>query len=144
MEVTVLDSLDNPIPDAFVQLIFDPTCNGLCICESAVFEGYTNALGVAVLLMTLGGCCESPEAAVLYAVGVPIRMYDLVVSPDITSPSGGGDCVGDLADFSVFGGAYGGGGGCTDFNGDNQTNVADFMVFGGCWGRSCPQAGRGR
>ena len=139
MVVTVLDSSGAPIPDAYVQMVFEPGCTGLCICQSAVLEGYTNASGVVVLVMALGGCCQDPAAATLFVLGVPIRVYDTVTSPDLTSPTGGGDCRVVLADFSAFGPCLSGGsGGCCDFTGDETAGLADFVVFGAVWGQSCP------
>jgi len=126
------------LANVYVEVVFDVSCDGLCSCTGLNLTGYTNASGYLGLQVRLGGCCQATAAAIILADAVPIRSYEYVVSADITSPLGGGDCTINLADFSNFGGAYGGGGGCTDFNGDAATNVADFTVFGGGWGKSCP------
>jgi len=39
IEVTLLDSGGLPIPNAFVEMVFDPTCTDLCSCDSAVLQG---------------------------------------------------------------------------------------------------------
>ena len=126
------------LPNAYVEVIFDGSCEDLCSCTGLNLTGYTNATGNLSLTVKLGGCCNYTAAAIIQAEGVGIRVYDYVVSPDLTSALGGGDCNVALADFSTFGGAYGGGGGCADFNGDNVTGVADFVVFGGGWTKNCP------
>ncbi len=144
MVVTVLDGSGTPIPNAFVELLFHPGCTDFCLCLSAVLQGYTNAQGVIELTIALGGCCQQPEAAVLLAEGWPIRAYDTVTSPDLSSPTGSGDCLTNMVDFSIFGSSYGGTtGGCCDYSGDGATNVADLVFFGGTWGRSCAPAESG-
>ncbi len=126
------------LPNAYVEVIFDVSCEDLCSCTGLDLNGYTNASGNISFQVKLGGCCEATAAAIILADSVPIRQYEFVVSPDLTSPLGGGDCNVALADFSTFGSHYGGGGGCTDFNGDNLTGVGDLVVFGGGWGKNCP------
>lgn len=139
MTVTVMDSSGTPIPNAHVQMTFGSSCMGLCLCPTAVLEGYTNASGVVELVMALGGCCQDPAAATLLVMGMPIRTYDTVTSPDLASATGGGDCRVVLQDFSAMGGCLGSAaGGCCDFTGDETATLADFVVFGGTWGRSCP------
>jgi hypothetical protein len=128
------------LANVFVEVVFDGSCGDpLCTCTGLSLTGYTNASGFLRLLVRLGGCCEATAAAIILADAVPIRSYEFVVSPDLTSPLGGGDCQVVLADFSAFGTGIGSGAsGCTDFTGDNTTNLGDFVVFGGGWGKSCP------
>ncbi len=141
MVVTVMDSSGTPIPNAHVQLLFDPSCTDLCICPSAILEGYTNPSGVVTLVTALGGCCQGPEAATLLVMGIPVRVYDTVASPDLTGATGAGDCSVSLRDFAAFGGCFGSTGGgpcaCADLTGDERVGVGDLVVFGGVWGQSC-------
>jgi hypothetical protein len=136
--VTVLDSSGQPMPNVYVELVFDPACSRLCVCVSAVLEGYTNANGQVELRLATGGCCQQPGAATILAQGIPIRIYNTVTSPDLTGPVGAGDCRVVLADFSVIASCLGtGAGGCCDFTGDDASSLVDLVVFGGVWGGFC-------
>lgn len=129
----------SPIANSYVEIIFDVSCEGLCSCTGLVLTGYTNASGDISLQVRLGGCCEATVAALILADNVPIRQYELVVSPDVTGPLGIGDCATFLDDFGAFGAIFGGGtAGCADYNGDDLIDLSDFTVFASAWGRSCP------
>ncbi len=127
------------LANVYVQVMINTDCDAdLCTCSGLVLDGFTDANGDVSFEVRLGGCCEMTAAVIIMADDVPIRQYDFVVSPDITSAVGGGDCQVVLADFSAFGAGLGAGAaGCTDFTGSGNTVLGDFVVFGAGWGGSC-------
>jgi hypothetical protein len=127
------------VPNVFIEVEFHAQCAGsLCLCDGIVLSGYTDQQGCLDLNLDLGGCCERSDAARIYFDGGVLRTYPIVVSPDNTSPQGGGDCIVNLPDFSMFSaGLSASQGGCFDYTGDEQTTLVDFVVFGDAWGESC-------
>lgn len=128
-----------PLPNVYVEIIFSGGCDDrLCYCDNLHLTGYTDQNGEISFNVTLGGCCELPVSAIVQADALPIRAYDFVVSPDISSATGSGDCQVSLVDFSLFGSGFLiGAAGCTDLTGSCTTTLDDFIVFGSAWGASC-------
>jgi len=126
------------IENAFVEIVFDPACDdALCMCTNFVTTGSTAANGLVEFNLKFGGCCEYPVAAIIWADGVQIRGYEVVVSPDrYGSPLGGANCATELDDFADFVNNRDMPG-CTDYTGDGTTNLADFAVFADAWGKTC-------
>ena len=128
-----------PIADAYVEVVFSWLCEDLCICEEAVFIGYTDENGYVQIHGQFGGCCEAaPDAAmIVIADGVGIRAASYIVSPDWDGLEG--NCTVALDDFIVFGNAFavGSGAPCTDYSGDGVCRLEDFIIFGGSWGAGC-------
>jgi hypothetical protein len=130
----------DPIENAFVAVIFNGMCDGLCICDAAAFTGYTDAQGHVVIIGQFGGCCEEICAVMILAEGVAIRAADYVVSPDYDGSQG--DCSVDLPDFIIFSQYLGQTSGvtCADYTGDGACMIDDFIIFGHAWARSCTPA----
>ncbi|MBD3336563.1 MAG: hypothetical protein GF355_13705 [Candidatus Eisenbacteria bacterium] len=132
--VNVRNGDNEPIPDAFVELVFGVPGNHT-FCASAVLTGTTDAMGNVTFNVTAGGCTEAADAVRIVANSVEIRSYDFVKSPDFDGASDG-EVV--LSDFIVFGGAYStGAGGCHDYDANGSTELPDFIVFGQGWGHAC-------
>lgn len=134
-----------PAPNVYVEICFHPQCAGsLCLCGGSVLSGFTDQQGCIDFNLDLGGCCEHSSAAeIRLDGGLVLRTYPVVVSPDLTGPAGGGDCLVALGDFSTFSaGLVGQQGGCTDFTGDEETTIVDFVVFADGWGHSCSHGAR--
>ncbi len=132
----VRNNNNDPIPNAFVELIFGTPGNHF-FCASAVLTGTTNANGDVSFAVAAGGCTMGANAITIRANNVPIRTYVNVKSPDYDGVAGNGAVV--LADFTVFGNAYvTGAPGCTDYYNDGATGLGDFTAFGSCWARTCP------
>jgi hypothetical protein len=137
-EVTItLLNWGEPAANAFVEVVINPACTGVRICEGAVLSGFTDENGQLTLNMALGGCCDLPQAVFLEAWSIRVRELDMIVSPDWDQAVGNGS-VG-LPDFVAFGNLYvTGQGGCTDYTGDGLTDISDFIIFStGGWGRMC-------
>jgi len=139
--VTILASDGTPINNAYVEVILNPTCNDpapLCVCNNALFTGYTSSSGVLNMNMKFGGCCQDVSSAIVIAEGTPIRAYDIVVSPDYNGVDG--NCAVQLADFVYFSGQYGNSGvPCSNFSGDaaEECSLPDFVTFAGVYGKLC-------
>ncbi len=137
LSITVLYN-GQPLADAYVEILFGSACDALCLCGDAQLAGYTDGQGRLELNIGVGGCCESYDAVIVRAEGIPVRALDMFVSPDYCAT--GGDCQVTLCDFSYFGVRFmAGSSGCTDLTGSGATAVDDFVVFAsGGWGRDCP------
>jgi len=134
--VNVRNSNNDPIPNAFVELIFGTPGNHF-FCSSAVLTGTTNANGDVTFAVAAGGCTMGANAMTIRANNAPIRTYTNVKSPDFDGVAANGQVV--LADFTVFGNAYVlGAPGCTDYFNDGATGLTDFTAFGACWAKVCP------
>lgn len=132
----IRNSNNDPIPNAFVELIFGTPGNHF-FCTSAVLTGTTDANGDVTFGVAAGGCTMGANAIKVRANNVDIRTYTNVKSPDFDGVSGNGQVV--LADFTVFGNAYVlGAPGCTDYYNDGATGLTDFTAFGACWAQVCP------
>jgi hypothetical protein len=128
----------DPIDNAYVEVIINGLCEGLCICDCAVFTDYSDVTGHAEIWVKMGGCCNTASAVIIEADGVDIRAADWFVSPDYDGAVG--NCQVVLPDFIHFSNFYGqvGGVGCADYDGDgNCLLVGDFIIFGAAWGRVC-------
>jgi hypothetical protein len=102
IDIHIRNAQNDPVPDCFVTLNTSCEEPPLCFCGfRQVTHGYTDASGHVRLMVTLGGCCEQPQAAWIDACGVIIRVYNAIVSPDFDGLQG--DCTVGLADFIVFG-----------------------------------------
>jgi len=137
MYITVRDFYGNPVPNAFVELIFNTLCRDpLCTCNEPFANGYADENGYIELNIKAGGCCEAQDAVTIIANGINLRYYDWVVSPDHNGEEG--DCAVDLADFATFANAMMSGmAGCADMTGDGAVNLADFVGFRDGWMREC-------
>jgi hypothetical protein len=139
--VTVMDgdSPPAPIESSWVTLtIIGPDTN-LCFCDlyPHVWAGWTDASGRVVLYQPFGGCSwDVGDNVVIQADGIPLRLYEWIVSPDWNQDFG--DCIMSGADFTVFGWAWSGDPSniqplCSDYNGDGLITGSDFTVFGFAW-----------
>lgn len=132
----VRNSNNDPIPNAFVELVFGTPGNHF-FCTSAVLTGTTDANGDVSFAVAAGGCTMGANAVKIRANNVDIRTYENVKSPDFDGVAGNGQVV--LADFTTFGNAYvTGAPGCTDYFNDGSTSLGDFSAFGLCWAQVCP------
>lgn len=137
MDIWVRAFGGDPIDNAFVEVILNGLCDGLCICDAAVFTDYTDATGHAEVWMKTGGCCNTTSAVIVEAEGVDIRAADWHVSPDYNGAEG--DCAVLLPDFIYFGNYWGQASGvdCADYDGNGDCMIGDFIIFGAAWGRAC-------
>jgi hypothetical protein len=132
----IRNSNNDPIPNAFVELIFSTPGNHF-FCGSAVLTGTTDANGNVSFAVAGGGCTLGTNAMKIRANNVEIRAYPSVKSPDYNGVAGDGQVA--LVDFTVFGNAYvAGAPGCTNYFNDGSTGLTDFTCFGACWGANCP------
>jgi hypothetical protein len=132
----IRNSNNDPIPNAFVELIFGTPGNHF-FCGSAVLTGTTDANGDVTFAVAAGGCTMGANAMKIRANQVEVRNYPNVKSPDYNGVAGDGMVV--LADFTTFGNAYvTGAPGCTDYYNDGVTGLPEFTTFGGCWAKACP------
>ncbi|MFC1572574.1 hypothetical protein ACFL6M_03140 [Candidatus Eisenbacteria bacterium] len=135
--VNVRNGMDQPIPDAFVELIIGVPGNH-CLCDLPQDTGTTDADGNVVLFPSGGGCTDNvPNAVIIRANAFSIRSYPNLKSPDYSG--GPPNCDVGLPDFTVFGNAYTTSApGCTDYDNNGSTTLADFSVFGSAWDHFCP------
>ncbi|MCK4304429.1 MAG: hypothetical protein KAY24_09350 [Candidatus Eisenbacteria sp.] len=125
---------NDPIPDAFVEIIFGMPGDLYLECPDLVLTGTTDVNGNVTFDVSAGGCSVGANAAKIRANGVDIRTYENVKSPDYAGVADGNV---DLDDFIPFGSAMGVTGGCTDYFNDGMTGLEEFIVFGEAWGRTC-------
>jgi hypothetical protein len=141
LDVYIADSNGVPMAGVYVEVLLNATCNDpdpLCVCNVAVLNGYTNASGNLRLAMKWGGCCLDTQAAAIRAMGIPIRTYDVVCSPDFDGLRG--NCAVSLADFVYFCAGYGQSGvACRNFDGDpnEACGLPDFVEFAPAYGLWC-------
>jgi hypothetical protein len=140
LDIHVADSSDSPMANVYVEVVLSSTCNldPLCICFVAVLNGYTDASGNLRLSMKWGGCCLETQGAMVRAMGTPIRIYDVLCSPDFDGLVG--NCAVGLADFVYFASGYGQSGVvCRNLDGDrNETcGLPDFVEFAQAYGSWC-------
>lgn len=133
--VNVRNGDNDPIPNAFVEVVFLVEANHL-FCPDIVLDGNTDDVGNVVFNISAGGCTEGTDAIQIVANGTPIRTYTNAKSGDWDTSADGS--VG-LSDFIFFGGNYGPTiGGCTDFFNDGGTGLDDLIGFGEMFGHDCP------
>jgi len=133
--VHVRNGDNEPIPDAFVEIVFGVPGNH-CFCPLATLTGSTDEFGNASFNIAAGGCRVGANAVRVIANDVQIRSYANVKSPDY---DGASDCVVGLTDFIVFANGLSGGlPGCTDYYNDGGTDLSDFITFGQGWAHTCP------
>jgi len=141
LDIYVGDSNGAPMANVNVEVVLNSTCNDpdpLCVCTVAVLSGYTNTSGNLRLSMKWGGCCLDTQAAIVRAMGTPIRIYDVLCSPDFDGLRG--NCAVGLADFVYFASGYAQSGvACRNFDGDqNETcGLPDFVEFAQAYGFWC-------
>lgn len=131
--VNVRNNADEPIPNAFVEIVFNYPANQV-ECSNIVATGDTDDDGNITFNLAAGGCTLTPDALSIIAnsSNPPIRTFK-VASPD-------GDHSGSvsLGDFTGFGYDFGHSiGGCYDFDGNGNTTLGDFTLFGQCFNLSC-------
>jgi hypothetical protein len=132
--VNVRNADDDPIPDAFVEILIGVPGNHH-LCPDVVLTGTTDANGDVDFNISAGGCTIGANAVIIRANGVDIRDYDYLKSADFSPVDG----QTELADFIAFGTQYASSApGCTDFFNDGTTELTDFVAFGEAWGRACP------
>ena len=130
--VGVLNELGDPIPNAFVEVIFGQHARHF-FCPDAVLSGRTDPNGRVTLALAVGGWTIAPDAVQIRADNVVIRSYSNSKSPDFTTDGHVG-----LADLVYFGAGFqAGASGCTDLNNDGVTGLTDFSLYGACHGRGC-------
>ncbi len=130
--VTVVDSGNNPMPNAEVEFLFLPQ---ILICPDAVLTGLTDLNGQVTLVLEAGGCVrDTHNACLVKANGVIIREYHQVKSPDFDGA--GPNHQVNLADLV----AYGSGDLCHDYNNDAIVNLSDLVIFASGFSpsHSCP------
>jgi len=133
-EVILRTDEGNPIPGVFVEVVFENHTD-LFLCPDAVLTGVTDVNGRAVFNIAGGGCSLGQDVVWIIGNGVPFRVYNRVISPDLPPP---GDGVVGIVDFIYFAQRYGqAGDGCTDYDGDGWTGLVEFIVFGAAWTHSC-------
>ena len=125
---------DDPIPGAFVEVIFGVPGDVYLNCPDLVLTGTTGVNGNVTFNISAGGCSTGANAVKIRANGVDIRTYENVKSPDYAAM---GDGNVDLDDFMAFGAVMGVTGGCHDYFNDGLTGLEEFIVFGEAWGRTC-------
>ncbi len=133
--VNVRNGDDEPIPNAFVELIFSTPGNHL-LCTDAVISGTTDASGNITFAISGGGCTIGTDALIIRANGVDIRGYDTIKSPDWAPGANGNVDIGDFINFGVQLAASAPG--CTDYYNDGATGLGSFIVFGEAWTHVCP------
>jgi hypothetical protein len=124
-EVTFIirDVGGNPVPGAFVQVLFEG-CDDAWLIQP--LEGFTGGVGELVLNPSAGGCDDCGVR--VRANGVTIRLYPLVRTTDWDGTSGNGTMTG--ADFSFFATAFKvTQDTCADYNGSGTVTSADFALF---------------
>lgn len=133
--VTVLNMSGQPIVGAYVEILVYFPANHLS-CPNAQPAGITDENGQVEFNLAMGGCTvDQTQTVGIVANGVPIRIYERLLSPDY---SGEGDLMVGLLDFTYFGSAMvHSAAGCTDYFNDGATGLDDFSAFGECWGHSC-------
>jgi hypothetical protein len=132
--VNVRNADDDPIPDAFVEILIGVPGNHV-LCPDVVLTGTTDANGDVDFNISAGGCTIGAGAVTIRANGVDIRDYLNLKSTDF-SPADGET---GLDDFIEFGNRYAASApGCTDFFNDGATELTDFVALGEAWGRACP------
>jgi hypothetical protein len=132
--VNVRNADNDPIPDAFVELIFGTPANHY-MCPDLVLTGTTDLNGNVDFNLSMGGCTISPNAVKVRANGLDIRTYENVKSMDY---AGGSDGKVDLGDFIGFGADFSAGApGCYDFFNDGTTGLEEFIAVGEGWAHDC-------
>lgn len=133
------------LENRYVEIFFAGECDAsMCYCDGLVLSGYTGTGGNAGLIsfnLAASGCCEVTTAGRIVADGLPIRGYDIIVSPDYDGFSG--SCGTDLSDFIAFGAAgWTGQETCYDTSGDGIVGLPDFIAFGSAFGtvQGCTEA----
>jgi len=130
--LTIRNSSNNPIPNAAVNASF---ANGLCFCQSMVFNTSTNAQGVATMTLRGGGCLAGVSgAAVFRANGVIVRSYNNAKSPDWAPGCDLTVNLGDLIRFAPRTDL------CFDFDNLGTVDLGDVIIFtsGYTPGHLCP------
>ena len=142
--LTVRNSANNPVGNALVEVLV----NGLGesrtkLCGGDVTQGTTNSSGIVTFNIPGGGCMKGPGACSIRVLGIEIRSYGVVVSPDYAGTDNTGQpsrwdlCV-NLADFPGFAFTYASGGpSCHDYDNDGSTGLPDFATFASVYGRCC-------
>lgn len=129
--VNVRNAADQPIPNAFVEIVFNYPGNHI-ECSNIVATGNTDANGNITFNLAAGGCTLTMDAVTIIANTVDIRSYK-AISPD--ADHGGSVSLGD---FTAFGSDFStGASGCFDFDGSGSTTLGDFTLFGQCFGLAC-------
>jgi len=132
--VTVKSDPVTPVPNAYVEIIVGQPMSHL-VCPGAQGAGYTNEHGQVTFNLAMGGCTLGQDVVRIYAIGVAIRIYGRLLSPDY---DGQADGAVTLSDFTIFANAYlTGAAGCTDYYNDGTTGIDDLAGFGACWGLTC-------
>lgn len=132
--VNVRNADNDPIPNAFVEIIFGTPGNHY-LCPAVVLSGTTDTDGNVDFNVAAGGCTEGGAAIKIRANNVDIRTWMYVKSPDYDGSANGAV---ELTDFTFFGAALvASAPGCTDYYNDGATGLPDFTTFGECWGKSC-------
>jgi len=129
--VNVRNAADQPIPGAFVEVIFNYPGNHI-ECGNIVSTGTTDGDGNITFNIAAGGCTLLGDGVKVVANTVTIRTYQ-AISPDA-------DASGSvsLGDFTAFGADFStGAAGCFDFDGSGGTTLGDFTLFGQCFGLAC-------
>jgi len=122
----------------YVEVFIAGECDAtMCYCDGLVLSGYTSdspdPVGYISFNLAASGCCEVTTAGRIVADGLPIRGYDIIVSPDYNGATG--DCNMFTDDFVAFGAqGWAGQHTCYDTSGDGFVGVADFIAFGSAWG----------
>ncbi len=144
IEVQMFDYAWNPWPGVQIEMLVDPQCanDNFCWCWNGTYTATTNAQGIAYFYVSVGGCCEHPNAWSFWLDSwYPLRSYDVSVSPAYEGVPQANDCDVLLADFTTFShGLIAAAPGCTDYDGDGATALADFVIFGDAWGATCDRA----
>ena len=134
MTIHVRNTLGDPIPNVFVELIFGTPGNHF-VCDDAVLTGVTDHNGEVVMSISAGGCTIGQDALLISGNGVIFRSYQNAKSPDYNPTNG----EVNLGDFIWFGNnLMTAAPGCTDYYNTGSTSLASFIVFGEAWTHSCP------
>lgn len=133
--VTAVNGQGNPIPDAFVEILFGTPGNHT-FCPTGILTGTTDANGQLVMNIGAGGCTVSATAVRVRVNNTVIRTYENVKSADYDGSGPDGSVA--LGDFVYFANRYNvGAPGCTDFFNNGQTDLPDFVLFAASYARAC-------
>ena len=123
-----------PLDNRLVEITFNGDCDAtMCYCTGLTLSGYTDANGSISFNLAASGCCETTTAGLIVADGLPIRGYDVIVSPDYDGATG--NCNMETGDFIAFGAqGWAGQMTCYDTSGDGVVDITDFIAFASAWG----------
>ncbi|MDM7916004.1 MAG: hypothetical protein ACE15D_19045 [Candidatus Eisenbacteria bacterium] len=134
--VIVRDNDCQPVANALVEILPGGLTEGrVHLCDQAITSSLTNSQGSVRMSLPGSGCMKGPDAVVIRANNVVIRMFETVVSTDYA----GHDNVGlpnlwdentSLIDFAAFAQAFRAGGpSCHDYDNDGRMSLADLTIF---------------